>query len=104
MSWEQVAMVPILIVVLGLVLWTAASCVTMFPMTWNKQPDEDIWTSDIPEFDGIAVITVTVPHEAEVHFGRGDDLHIQSVGSFLRWDDAARMVERYIAGLREVAS
>ncbi len=92
-------------VAIGLLLCLWANRVTMWPMKWNKQPGEDVWTLDLPDLEGTARITATVPHEAKVYFGWGAGSHTEIIGTFQKWDDAARMVESYIGALRlEVAS
>ena len=67
-------------VAIGLFLTLWANRVTMLPMKWNKTPDEDTWTTDLPDLEGTGVITATVPHTAEVHFGSGDHRHLPEMG------------------------
>jgi len=89
-------------VAIGVVLTLWANRATMFPMTWTKDPEENVWKLELDDLEATAYITMTVPHEAEVHFGRGDLIHIERMGTFLKWDDAARMTEHWIEALREV--
>lgn len=74
---------------------------TILPMQWNKEHLAEEWTIELPDLDGVATISVETPHSAEVHFGRGDNIHVETIGTFRRWDDAARMTEQYIVALRE---
>jgi hypothetical protein len=83
----------------ALTLW--ANRATMFPMQWHKEHLGEVWKIELPDLDGVATITVGTPHEAEVHFGSGDNIHIETIGTFRRWDDAARMTEQFITALRE---
>lgn len=66
---------------------------------WTKRHGDDCWTKEFTAFEAVATISIAEPHEAVISFPPAHDPFFVDIGSFARWDDAAKMIEQYISAL-----